>query len=122
MEEETALNEEFAIWDGRRLAEMVGGDEEFIVEILTLFLETSGADVQALHRAANAGDRTSVSRLAHTLKGASGNVGADAMMDIARQVEEALQREDDTQVKVLAEEVVSVFAATTEHIRRRLTA
>ena len=122
MEEETALNEEFAIWDGRRLEEMVGGDEEFIVEILTLFLETSGADVQALRRAANAGDRESVSRLAHTLKGASGNVGADAMMDIARQVEEALRREDDTQVKVLVEEVLSVFAATTEHIGRRLTA
>ena len=110
----------FSILDAGRLEEMVGGDEEFILEILQLYLDTSGPDVEALHRAAQTGAVDEVCRLAHTLKGASGNVGADAMMEMARRVELAAKEESTGPLLEEVERTRVVFGKTADRIRARL--
>ena len=82
------------IWADTRLKDMVGDDENFIVEILELFLSTVRADMAALELAVRSSQVDEVIRLTHTLKGASGNVGADAMMEMANRVEIAVKNED----------------------------
>ena len=94
-----------AILDDSRLFEMVGGDEDFIVEILELYVQASGADVQSLADAAGASSMNEAGRLAHTLKGASGNVGADAMMALCQELEAALKAEDNDTVLVLVAKI-----------------
>jgi len=49
-----------------------------------------------LREAAEAGDAHSVERIAHTLKGSCGNMGAVEMEDLCKQLEEIVRSEDLT--------------------------
>ena len=109
-----------AILDDGRLFEMVGGDEEFIVEILELYVQASGGDVQSLINAAKSNSLTEAGRLAHTLKGASGNVGADAMMALCQQLELALKNDAPDEIAGLVSKIEGVFAQTVERITQRI--
>ena len=109
-----------AILDDSRLFEMVGGDEEFIVEILELYVQASGADVQSLGSAVRTSSMDEAGRLAHTLKGASGNVGADAMMALCQQIEAALKEGSEPQVIALEAKIQHVFAQTVDRIQERI--
>ena len=115
------MYEGHAILDAGRLEEMVGGDEEFIVEILQLYLEASGADVKGLALSATSGDFGEVARLAHTIKGASGNVGADAMMEMGRRLEEAAKEGAVEDVSRTVAQMLTVFETTTARIQERLS-
>jgi HPt (histidine-containing phosphotransfer) domain-containing protein len=109
-----------AILDDGRLFEMVGGDEDFIVEILELYVQASGADVESLVSAVGRDAGAEASRLAHTLKGASGNVGADAMMDLCQRLELALKNNATNEVTALVAKIEDVFAQTVERIQKRI--
>ena len=111
-----------AILDDGRLFEMVGGDEEFIVEILELYVQASGADVQSLVNATQRGAMDEVSRLTHTLKGASGNVGADAMMALCQALELALKNGATDEVAEHVTKIQDVFVQTVAQIEKRTSA
>ena len=112
--------EGFPILDDGRLEEMVGGDQEFILEILQLYLDSSGPDVDALCVAADSGRFEDVLRLAHTIKGASGNIGADAMMEMSRRVELAAKSQDKALVVSETQRTRELYRKTTQVIRERL--
>ena len=67
----------------------VGGDESVLNEILDVYLEDALAQIAFLEQAAANGDAEAVRSRAHSLKGASGNVGAMAMQTLAAQIETA---------------------------------
>ena len=113
--------EGFAILDMGRLAEIVGDDEDFIAEILQLYLESSGADMRALSRAAAAGSVAEVGRLAHTLKGASGNIGANAMMEFASRIETLAKGQAMESLTDLVATGQTVFENTARQIKQRLS-
>lgn len=66
---------------------VASGDEEMVVEILTLFQDDSAERLRDLNQAVSAGDRETVRKQAHTLKGASLQVGAIAMSGLCRELE-----------------------------------
>jgi CheY-like chemotaxis protein len=57
-------------------------------EIMELFLEETSAQLDALNEAADAGDLAEVARLAHTIKGAAGTVGATRLAALAADIEQ----------------------------------
>ena len=107
-------------WDPTRLEEMVGGDEEFILELLQLFLDSTGADVQALSDAAKTKEYGHVVHRSHTIKGASGNIGADKLMAVAGQLEQYAKTELGSELDTMISEVVDVYRHTVHAIQVRI--
>ncbi len=75
--------------DAEGLIARLLGDRELAADILSGFLDDAARQLSGMHRAAGAGDRKTVGRQAHTLKGAAGNVGAGAFAALAGQLEAA---------------------------------
>jgi HPt (histidine-containing phosphotransfer) domain-containing protein len=97
-------------WDG--LLHRLMGDEDLAKEIIDDFLKQIPDNLLAVKEALNNEDLSLVQREAHIIKGASGNVGALTLQDIAEQIEIAGEEKDlvkagsfvaelDTQLEIL---------------------
>ena len=97
-------------WDG--LLHRLMGDEDIAKEIIDDFLKQIPVNLFAVKKALNEEDLLLVQREAHVIKGASGNVGALALQEIAEQIELAGEEKDivkagsfvaelDTQLEIL---------------------
>ena len=73
----------------KELGERVGLDEDEFRELVDLFLDTGRADVDKLESAFAAGDAMQVSRSAHTINGAAGNLGITQVHEVAKRIERA---------------------------------
>lgn len=64
------------------------GEPDVLNEILTTFLEDVPQRIGRLRNACAAGNIQEMRRAAHSLKGSAGNIGARAMFDVCRQLDE----------------------------------
>jgi HPt (histidine-containing phosphotransfer) domain-containing protein len=100
------------------------GEPDVLSEILTVFLTEVPRRIDRLKAAWRLGDAAEVQRSAHSLKGSSGNIGAEALFDVCRQIDERAKARDvrldqlDTLIAALDREYVRVEA----EIRRLLLA
>ena len=78
-----------AAFDPDVLLNLLDGDREAVGEIVAEYAGDAPRQVAALREAVEAGDAEAVRRHAHTLKGASANVGAEALRAAAYEVEKA---------------------------------
>lgn len=74
-------------WDG--LLYRLMGDKEFAEEIVHDFLNQIHLNLDALKQSLDKKDGVQVKKVAHIIKGASGNVGAVALQEIAEKIETA---------------------------------
>jgi CheY-like chemotaxis protein len=65
----------------------LGGDPEFLVEVVEAFLGDSPPRIEALRVSLASGDTETLSRAAHSLKGSSGNFGAARMQTLCADIE-----------------------------------
>ena len=70
----------------------VGGNSNFYRKLLLTFVENNAETIHEIRTAFSAGEGETALRLAHTLKGVAGNIGAEALQDSAVQLEAALQQ------------------------------
>jgi two-component system sensor histidine kinase/response regulator len=82
--EEAPLNEGVVV-SLRELQEE--GEPSILAELIKLFLEDAPNRIVALREAVHAGEGQAVERIAHTLKGSSGNMGATQMAAICSELE-----------------------------------
>ena len=73
----------------RRIREAASGDRTFEIELYQLYLRDCDDFVERMGQLLNGSDQNELTRLAHTLKGSSANVGATHMRDLAREAEGA---------------------------------
>jgi HPt (histidine-containing phosphotransfer) domain-containing protein len=73
--------------DFKKLAEDIGLDEDDFLEIVDLFIETTPSDLSRLESATDEGHVQNVIETAHSIKGASGNLGFQDMYTMARDIE-----------------------------------
>ena len=96
------------VFDRAGLLDRVGGDEALLQTIVDLFLEDAPRQIEALKEAHKKKDAPEVRRQAHTLKGASGNIGAVVMHRVAFQIESAGESGDlaktDSLIRTIEEE------------------
>ena len=71
----------------KELADKIGLDEEDYRELVELFLDTGRADYDQLKNAFADSDNEQVARSAHTISGASGNLGLMNVYDVAKRIE-----------------------------------
>jgi len=79
-------------WDG--LLHRLMGDEDLAKEIIDDFLKQMPDNLFAVKKALDNEDLPLVQREAHIIKGASGNVGALTLQEIAEQIEIAGEEKD----------------------------
>jgi HPt (histidine-containing phosphotransfer) domain-containing protein len=92
-------------FDESVLLTLLAGDREAAAEITTEFLKDAPRQVAELREALATADTRLAGRQAHTLKGASANVGAEALRAAARQMElavadGALEKAESLQVEL----------------------
>ena len=63
-------------------------DADIVAELAGMFLEDARSRLRALEEAVQSGDAPAVERVAHTLKGSSGNMGARGMSYLCARLEE----------------------------------
>ena len=74
--------------DIKKLAENLELDLEDFNEIFELYMETTSSDLQELKAALRNGDAEKVHERAHSIKGASGNLGLDELYELAKQIDD----------------------------------
>ncbi|CAA9230139.1 MAG: hypothetical protein AVDCRST_MAG77-1154 [uncultured Chloroflexi bacterium] len=72
-----------------QLREAVGGDSEFVAEMIQAYLVDSKTQMAAMTEAVADGDAPTLARAAHSLKSNSTIFGATALTDLCRRVEAA---------------------------------
>ena len=95
----------------------LGGDE-MLSELTQLFLDDADSNLAALKEAIEKRDATSVERVAHKLKGSSGDMGATWMAESCGQLQDAGASGDLTVAPALLERLEEEF----EHVRSALKA
>lgn len=75
--------------DFKELGENLGLEEDEYLELVELLVDTGQVDLQRLKTAVEQGDAEEAGNAAHSLKGASGNLGIRDIFEVARQCEEA---------------------------------
>ena len=84
------MNEQPDVLDQAVVAELrdsVGGDEEFVKELVAAYLAESPGYLEAMAEAAMAGDAAAVVRPAHTVKSSSAALGALRLAATCKQIE-----------------------------------
>ena len=66
---------------------LIGGDLDRYTAILRMFLEHHGEDMSRLRAQLDEGDWSGAERLAHSLKGAAGTIGATRLHNLARAID-----------------------------------
>jgi PAS domain S-box-containing protein len=105
-EEETV---EPSVWNKQRLLDLLMGDEDMTAIILNAFLVDIPLQIQSLKTFLKAGDVRGAERQAHTIKGASANVGAERLQAVAFEMEKAAIAKDMTVVDSFMHELESQF-------------
>jgi HPt (histidine-containing phosphotransfer) domain-containing protein len=96
------------------------GEPDVLREILDVFLAEVPRRIETLKAAWRSRSATDVQRAAHSLKGSSGNIGADAMFEVCRQIDERAKAGDlriDALVAALDAEYVRVDKAIRDLLR-----
>jgi HPt (histidine-containing phosphotransfer) domain-containing protein len=71
------------------LVDSVGGDIEFLAELIDTYVADAPLQLEALNSALAAGDVAELVRPAHTLKSASASLGALGLAERCRQLEQS---------------------------------
>ena len=82
------------IFDQSDLLERLGGDEEFLWEIIKAFLSDMPKQFKNLKASIDDWDIQTVERIAHTIKGSSINVGASSLSKAAFRLEFAAKKQN----------------------------
>jgi two-component system sensor histidine kinase/response regulator len=85
------------------------GGSEMVSELVEMFFEDASSSLSALREAVEGGDVHSVERIAHTLKGSSGNMGAKRMAGLWSELEEVGASGDLSGVPELLEQLEEEF-------------
>jgi len=80
----------------------VAGNHGLYRKLLEKYVEGQAEAPDALRAALAAGDRGTAERIAHTAKGVSGNIGAEAPQQAAAALEQAIRESGETEIQLAA--------------------
>ena len=74
--------------EAKKLADNLGLEEEEFTEIFGLYKKTTSSDLKELKFAISVGDAGKAHEKAHSIKGASGNLGFDELYETAKAIDD----------------------------------
>lgn len=102
------------------LVSLDDGEGGALAEIVDEYLTVSAEGRTELHRQLRDGDWNAIGRTAHTLKGASANVGATGLADVCANLETRAREARSDDAAELAAELVDQFDAELARVRAAL--
>jgi CheY-like chemotaxis protein len=105
-------------WDA--LLESIDGDEGFARDLADAFVATGTRELAAISTALGAGDAAALRSSAHTIKGASANLRAPAVVAAAAQLESAAGLGEHTQTAALAEKLAAEVTKMTAYLQSKV--
>lgn len=97
------------------LKEVIGDD---LNEIIDSFIDLLPAQLTAIESAINSGNATELRSQAHTLKGSSSNVGAQALSALSYQLETLGKQGDTASAKAVAQPLRQLSKDSEQALRR----
>ena len=95
----------------------VVGNKNLYIDLLKRYSVGQRVAATKIREALDGGDRPLAERIAHTLKGVSGNIGAAEAQAVAGELEAAIGgAQSEAAVSAILERLSSILAATIEHI------
>ncbi len=79
----------------------IGGNQTFYRKILRSFMQNQAQMIEEIQSALEENDMELAARLAHTLKGVSGNIGALELHEVVRQLESGIKEQKSNTDKIL---------------------
>jgi len=93
----------------------LGDDEELLADLIVSFREDNLTTIDNIRHALETNDQDLARRLVHTLKGVSGNIGAEPLYDTSKKLEIAIKEQNkpaaDTLLEIAKKEIEDVFVA-----------
>jgi HPt (histidine-containing phosphotransfer) domain-containing protein len=85
MKIKSALPENYILWDDS--VARVGGEEDFLIELLNDLKAMVHENIEKIQKHINKNNYKEIRELAHSMKGASGNLGLNIMYDTTLNLE-----------------------------------
>ena len=104
--------------DFKKLGENLGLEEKEYLEFVDLLVETCKADLQKLKTAVEQGNSDDAGNAAHSMKGASGNLGIMDLFEVAGQCEKAARDHRTNELPPLIKRIEEMLLALSEAIRK----
>ncbi|MGE0875455.1 MAG: response regulator [Burkholderiales bacterium] len=96
----------------------VAGNAALYLKLLRQYADAQGGAAGEIRAALAAGDRKSAERIAHTVKGVSGSIGAAAAQSAAATLEDAIRRRDEA--RAMIDGLENVLIPLAERLRAAL--
>lgn|GEM_PF-171959 len=103
--------------DFTQLAGNLGLEEEEYLELIELFVETGMSDLGKLQSAIKEGDAEKAANAAHSLKGASSNLGLMELYEAAKKIEEEARNDRLEGIVESAQGLKEKLGKIAEHLR-----
>ncbi|MSU24948.1 MAG: Hpt domain-containing protein [Opitutus sp.] len=97
-----------------------GDDDEFLREIIGIFLEDTPQRIAELTQSLQAGDVAKFTRAAHSIKGSSANLGASTLRALAEKLEHQSRQTGLDGAAPLVGEIQAEFTRAETELRRLL--
>ena len=107
--------------DMRSISQLAEDDEtgdQFVAEIIDVFLADLSERVRRIGLQTSQNDRAGVAAMAHAIKGSCGHFGAARLMELCRDLEERARRESGGDIEI----AIFTMVAETEQVRAALEA
>ncbi len=91
--------------DIKALADDLGLDEDEYLELVDLLVDTGMDDLSNMESAVKAGDADAAARAAHSIKGASGNLGIMDVYELAKAIEAELRNNNLAAIDIPLKEI-----------------
>jgi PAS domain S-box-containing protein len=111
---QSAVEGKFPVFDREGMLRRMMGDVELAMAVVNRFLEDMPRQIEALKGFLESGDAPAAQRQAHTIKGASANVGGERLRNAALQAETAVRDEDLNRALSLTPELELEFSRLKE--------
>jgi len=107
--------------DMRAITQLAEGDElgdQFIAEIIDVFLGDLSERVRTIGWQMSQGDRAGIAATAHAIKGSCGHFGSIRLMELSREIEDRARRQQTDGLQT----AIDLMVAETERVRTALEA
>ncbi len=108
------------IFDKAGLMTRLAGDEQLARNVLQTYLEETPEEIAALKAYLQAGDAPSIERQAHMIRGASANVGAEAVRAVSFEIEKMAKAGDLQRAAIHLPELESQFGRLSKVMKKAL--
>lgn len=104
----------------QRIRDASGGDSGFEQNVIRVFLRDTTNRLTILQRALSSGDTRQIYEESHSLKSATGSIGAQKMFLLCGEIERCADTGDSTQLSALVPSLEDEFGLVSAYLHKHL--